>query len=244
MKITTEVCCGSTVDVFAAYQNGADRVELNSALFLGGLTPSFAAVKASASLDIPVICMVRTRGGGFCYDQGEQEMMMADARLFLEENIAGLAFGFLNADGTVNEKATKRMVDLIHRFHKQAVFHRAFDVTPDPYQAMETLISLKVDRVLTSGQKPTALEGLPLLEKLREKYGDKIEILPGSGINANNAQRFIEKGFTQLHSSCKAYKSDPTSKAGVSFRYMDNDNYEVVDGHLVASFVEAVKKAE
>ena len=164
--------------------------------------------------------------------------MMEDARIFLENGADGIVFGFLKENREIDIDNTARMAELVHRYGKEAVFHRAFDVTPGPEQAMERLIAHKVDRVLTSGQKRTALEGISLIRKLQKRYGKDIQILPGSGINAENALRILkETGVSQLHSSCKSYLTDLTTTAGeVSYSYLagsHQNDYDVVDKYLV-----------
>ena len=248
MKKIIEVCAGSYQDCMAAYRGKADRVELNSALSVGGLTPSVSALKkVKEETTLKVICMVRPRAAGFCYDEDDEMIMMEDARLLLDNGADGIAFGFLNEDGSVKVDKTKEMIDLIHSYHKEAVFHRAFDVCPDPYQAIETLIKLKADRILTSGQKAKAYDGKDLIKDLQEKYGDKIELLAGSGVNASNACMLMEyTGIYQVHSSCKAYLSDPTtSNNGVSYAYLDADHemdHDVVDEGLVKKLVDVIKQ--
>ena len=248
MKKIIEVCAGSYQDCMAAYHGKADRVELNSALSVGGLTPSVSALKkVKEETTLKVICMVRPRAAGFCYDEDDEMIMMEDARLLLDNGADGIAFGFLNEDGSVKVDKTKEMIDLIHSYHKEAVFHRAFDVCPDPYQAIETLIELKADRILTSGQKAKAYDGKDLIKDLQEKYGDQIELLAGSGVNASNASMLMEyTGIHQVHSSCKAYLNDPTtSNNGVSYAYLDADHemdYDVVDEGLVKKLVDVIKQ--
>ena len=128
MKGLLEICCGSFEDVKTAWQNGADRVELNSALYLGGLTPSTAnLICAKEQCSIPIVTMVRPRGGGFCYSQDEYETMLLDARILLEHGADGIAFGFLTEDHAIHRNRTQEMIDLIHSVGKEAVFHRAFD---------------------------------------------------------------------------------------------------------------------
>ena len=236
-----EICAGSYQDCITAFKAGAKRVELNSALSAGGLTPSIAALRrVKKETSLKVICMVRIRAAGFCYDSQDIELMLEDAKFLLENGADGIAFGFLNEDGTIYEKATRQMINLIHSYHKEAVFHRAFDITKDPYQAIETLINLKCDRILTSGQKSKAMQGMELIKDLQEKYGQKIEILAGSGMNHKNIQEM--KHYTkikQVHSSCKGYRIDPTtSNDSVSYSYIDNTNqYDVVDFDLVEKLV-------
>ena len=236
-----EICAGSYQDCITAFKAGAKRVELNSALSAGGLTPSIAALRrVKKETSLKVICMVRIRAAGFCYDSQDIELMLEDAKFLLENGADGIAFGFLNEDGTIYEKATRQMINLIHSYHKEAVFHRAFDITKDPYQAIETLINLKCDRILTSGQKSKAMQGMELIKDLQEKYGQQIEILAGSGMNHKNIQEM--KHYTkikQVHSSCKGYRIDPTtSNDSVSYSYIDNTNqYDVVDFDLVEKLV-------
>ena len=178
MKRIIEICCGSYEDALAAYKGNADRIELNSALFLGGLTPSVSSlVLTKKNTDLKVIVMIRNRGAGFNYNNIEFEVMMNDAKIMLENDADGIAFGFLDEDKEIDVDKTKQMVELIHSYNKKAVFHRAFDCTNDPYASIEKLIELKVDRILTSGKKSKAVEGKELLKNLQEKYGEDIEIL-------------------------------------------------------------------
>ena len=241
MEFVIEICAGSYQDCITAYKGGAQRVELNSALSVGGLTPSIATLKrVKKETFLKVICMVRIRAAGFCYDKEDIELMLEQAKLLLENGADGIAFGFLNEAGTIHKTATKQMIDLIHFYHKEAVFHRAFDITKDPFQAIETLIDLKCDRILTSGQKSKAMQGVELIKELQEKYGQQIELLVGSGMNHTNIQEM--KNYTkikQVHSSCKGYRIDPTtSNDSVSYSYIDHTNqYDVVELDLVEKLV-------
>ena len=170
MKYTLEICAGSYYDALEACKGQADRIELNSALHLGGLTPSLASlILTKTSTDLKVICMVRPRGGGFCYGEADTQTMYADAKLLLENGADGIAFGFLNEDYTIDIPKTEHMVSIIKQYNKEAVFHRAFDCTDDPYSSIETLIKLKIDRVLTSGQRNKAMEGKELIKDLQSK---------------------------------------------------------------------------
>lgn len=247
MKNVIEVCAGSYADCLAAEKGGATRVELNSALSVGGLTPTLATLKrVKKETSLKVICMDRPRAAGFCYDENDTTIMMDDAKVLLENGADGIAFGFLKEDGQVDVVKTKTMCDLIHSYGKEAVFHRAFDVTPDPFAAMESLIACGVNRVLTSGQKAKAIDGISLIGELQKKYGDKVEILAGSGMNATNAMEMIEKtGIHQVHSSCKGYETDPTTeKNGVTYAYLTEPHamdYDVVREELVRNLCEVVK---
>lgn len=246
MKTTVEICTGSYADCMAAFHGGAERVELNSALSVGGLTASVAVLRCvKKETTLKVICMVRPRAGGFCYDEAETKIMMEEARLLLENGADGIAFGFLHADGTVHRERTLQMSELIHSSGKEAVFHRAFDVTKDPFQAMEVLLSCKIDRLLTSGQRAKAMQGAELIAQLQDRFGDRIEILAGSGVNAQNAGELLARtGIRQVHSSCKGYRLDPTTASEhVSYAYLDDAHameYDVVEETLVRALIDAL----
>ena len=172
MERIIEICCGSYEDALNAYYGRAKRIELNSALHLGGLTPSIASLKLTKkNTNLKIITMIRPRGAGFCYNDIEFEVMKEDARCMLENKADGIAFGCLNQDGSINEKQTKEMIDIIKEYQGEVVFHRAFDCVADPYASIELLIHLGVDRILTSGLKPKAMDGKELIkERHRHRY--------------------------------------------------------------------------
>ena len=239
-----EVCAGSVQDCINAQLGGADRVELNSALHLGGLTPSLAMLKlVKEKTSLKVICMDRPRAAGFCYDDVEIETMFEDAKILLENGADGISFGFLNSDATINVTETKKMVELIHQYQKEAVFHRAFDCVDDPMHAVKQLIDCGVDRILTSGLQPTAMQGASVLEKLQSEFGNQIELLAGSGINANNIRALKEQtGLHQFHGSCKEWCKDPTTTVGnVSYAYHESDDYDCVSLEKVRSIVQELR---
>ena len=233
-----EICCGSYEDALIAYQGGACRVELNSALYLGGLTPSLGSLILTKKLPgLKVIAMVRCRGAGFCYSREEFAQMMLDAKLLLEHGADGLAFGFLQADARLDLPKIRQMITLIHSYHKEAVFHRAIDVSDNLLKNAKILTNLGVDRILTSGGYPKAIDGL---ETLAELLSYDVEILAGSGISAENVQAFKEIGITQVHASCRAFVNDPTTSGQhVNFAYLDN-NYERVSLSKVTALRRAI----
>lgn len=247
MDTTVEICAGSYEDCLSAQTAGANRVELNSALWLGGLTPSIATLRlARQALNIPIIAMVRPRGAGFCYSVAETEVMFADAQELLAAEADGLAFGFLRADATIDVELTRRMVTLIHSASKEAVFHRAFDVVPDPQAALETLIACGADRVLTSGQKPSAIAGASRIAELQKQAAGRIEILAGAGITAQNAKEFLNQtGISQVHASCRGYQKDPTTQGReVTYAYLEGshaDSFDCVSLELAQALVSAVR---
>src|SRR5699024_2443555 len=163
-----EICCGSYEDVLAAYNGGAKQIELNAALALGGLTPSLASLTLTKRhTDLKVICMVRPRGGGFCYREKDFDVMRADCQYLLANRDDRIAFGFLNLDLTIDKIRTQKMINLIHQYKKEAVFHRAIDVVNDYEASIEGLIELNIDRILTSGQKEKAPQAVERLASIQ-----------------------------------------------------------------------------
>ena len=205
--IKIEICCGSAEDVLSCAGAGVHRVELNSALELGGLTPSIGALRlARESSDIEIITMLRPRGGDFCYSDKEFDTMLADLHLLLENGADGIAFGILTADRELDSERCKIILDKMDKYGKckEAVFHMAFDVsTTDDLEMLSLLETLGFARVLTRGRADSAALGMDNLKKyiehIEQKAG-KLEILPGGGIRPNNADEIIKKtGADQLH---------------------------------------------
>lgn len=223
-----EICCGSYYDAICAIKGGARRIELNSALTLGGLTASTATLQLIKQYDatLQVISMVRPRAAGFCYSDLEFRVMKEECKELLCKGADGIAFGCLTPDASLDLEKNKELIAIIHASGKEAVFHRAFDCCSNPFQTIEQLIELGVQRVLTSGLAPKALEGKAILKELQKNYGHEIEILAGSGVNASNALELIqETGIYQVHSSCKDYQCDPTTNA-------NNVSYSIYTGEL------------
>ncbi|MFV0379371.1 MAG: copper homeostasis protein CutC [Anaerorhabdus sp.] len=229
-NIKLEICCGTIDDVLVAKEFDIDRIELNSALKLGGLTPSLATfLSAKRITNIPILCMVRPRGAGFNYSHSQFEIMLEDAEILLKNGADGIVFGFLNDDNTINIEWTKKMTDLIKKYSKEAVFHKAFDLTPDLFKACETLIDCKVDRILTSGGNFESLnEGLDNLNKLVNNYSDNIEILVCGGIRGHNVVNVINSTeCTQVHAAAK-------------IELNDNGNYFAVSKKNIESIIKAL----
>lgn len=205
MKV--EICCGCLNDCELAYQYHADRIELNSALELGGLTPTVSTLKNAIRIThhkLPILCMVRPRTAGFVYTEFDMMNMFDEAKELLENGADGIVFGFLHEDTTINVEKTKEMVDFIHSYGKEAVFHKAFDECLDQERAIQQLIECKVDRILTGGGKVDIEEGCRHISKLREKYGHLIELLPGGGVRPTNITKLLEiSGCDQIHMTAK-----------------------------------------
>ena len=203
MKRIVEVCAGSYQDCLAAYRGGAQRAELNSALSVGGLTPSVAALRrAKQETSLKIICMVRPRAGGFCYSPFEFDAMLRDAAFFMEHGAAGIAFGILTEDGRVDKPRCRRLMAEVGQ--GESVFHRAFDAAAgDPLEMAEKLAELGVTRLLSSGRAADALTGAPLLRQVAERFAGRVQLLPGGGVRESNAAEIVRlTGCTQLHFSC------------------------------------------
>jgi copper homeostasis protein len=185
-----EICIDSIAGVHAANSAGAHRVELCANLLEGGITPSRGMIHQARKIGgIKLHVIIRPRGGDFLYDDDEFAIQEADIDAAKAESADGVVIGLLSADGTIDIPRTRA---LVARARPLAVtFHRAFDMTPDPFAALDTLISLGVERVLTSGQEASVLEGLPLITELVRRAGDKIIVMPGGGITARNVQRIV-----------------------------------------------------
>jgi len=200
-----EICTTSYQSAINAQESSAHRIELCSELSVGGITPSFGLIKqVIEALSIPVNVLIRPRSGNFTYSKAEFDIMKHDIQLCKDLGCSGIVSGILNADNTIDVKRTKELI----QFSKPLsfTFHRAFDWTPNPIQALEQLIDLGVQRILTSGQESTAKEGLELLQQLKKKANNRISILPGGGINSENAILFKNAGFSEIHASASTIK--------------------------------------
>ncbi|HEY4536843.1 MAG TPA: copper homeostasis protein CutC [Erysipelothrix sp.] len=234
--VIVEVCATSLNDCLVAEKVGAHRIELNQALHLGGLTPSYGLVKqVQAYCGLPIIVMIRARGAGFCYSETEFAVMYEDAKALLELGVAGLAFGFLTDECTIDKARTQKFVSLCHAYGKQAVFHRAFDRTRDPFAAIETLIDLRVDRILTSGLAPSAYQGMALLKTLQKRYSKHIELCVAAGINETNVAEIVQTTqINQVHGSFKSWQHDPTTESNHISQALDAaGHYEYADAKKI-----------
>lgn len=180
-----EICANSATSCIEAQRGGANRVELCAAIPEGGTTPSLGEIViARKSITIPLNVIIRPRSGDFLYNENEFEAMLLDIEAAKKAGADGVVFGCLLADGSIDIARNKILIE--HSTGLSATFHRAFDVCKDPYAAMEQLIELKFDRILTSGQQATALQGSELIAKLITKANGRITIMPGCGINEQN----------------------------------------------------------
>jgi copper homeostasis protein len=185
-----EICVDSIAGVRAAKAAGAGRVELCADLLEGGITPSRGMIRQAKTIaGIGLNVMIRPRGGDFLFDDDEFATMRSDIETAKAEGADGVVIGLLSATGEIDIARTRELIALARPL--SVTFHRAFDMTPDPFRALEALIELGVDRVLTSGQEASVLEGLPLIVELIERAGDRVLIMPGGGITARNIDRIL-----------------------------------------------------
>ncbi len=238
--ILLEICCGSADDVIEAARGGANRVELNSNLFQGGLTPTVGTLRVvKQRVSIPVMTMVRPRAGGFCYTEAEYAVAQADARVLLENGADGLVFGFLHEDGTIDTERTRELVKIAEG--RPCVFHRALDVVPDWKRALDQLIELGVTRVLTSGQQSDVFFALDTIREMIEYVDGAIEILPGAGITLENVQKVVDAtGCRQVHLARHRAMPDPSVNNNRSIYYggalyPPEDRFDVTDRDYVAA---------
>ncbi len=250
-RVLLEVCCGSADDVIQAHRAGADRAELNSDLFHGGLTPTLGElIVAKRETGMKIMAMVRPREGGFCYTDGEFATAVEDAKLLLAHGADGLVFGFLHQDGTLDEGRTRVLTELAQGAGKESVFHRAIDVVPDWRAALDTLIRLGVTRVLTSGQEPDVSLGTATVRDMIGYAAGRIEILPGAGITARNMDRVItETGCGQIHLAAHRQAADPSVNNNRSIYYggclyPPEDRFQVIDGSCIGGMVSRLRDRE
>lgn len=223
-----EVCCGDLQSVRAAIEGGAHRVELCEALELDGLTPSEAMMESAIGMGIPVQVLIRVREGDFVYSKDEICKMRNDIRLARKLGAAGVVIGALMPDGSIDEEAIRCMMDEAEGL--SVTFHRAFDVCHEPEEALEKIISLGCHRLLTSGQATTAEQGIPMLKKLVEQADGRIIIMPGAGVNPQNASRILEEtGALEIHGSLRrnGHTSAELVRATLNNRHFSEQSFTI-----------------
>jgi len=202
-KYIIEIATSDFGTTKSAVEGGADRIELCANLAEGGTTPSYGQVKkCREAFRVELYPIIRTRGGDFLYTDEEFEIMLRDAILCKELNCDGIVTGLLNTDGSIDIKRTAKLAEAAYPLG--LTFHRAFDRCRDPFEAMEQLIKIGCERILTSGQQPSAPDGIELIAELNKKADERIVIMPGSGVRKDNIKMLAEKtGCTEFHSSLR-----------------------------------------
>ena len=244
-EIRIEACVNSVESAIEAGIGGADRVELCDNLFDGGTTPSIGAIDAAHTrLDIDLNVMIRPRGGDFLYSDLELDIMKADILAVQAAGADGVVFGMLKADGTVNVEQVRQLVELAGSM--STTFHRAFDMCADPFAALEDLIAPGIDRVLTSGQRPSAMEGAALIKELVDVAGQRIIVMPGVGIDETNIAHLIELTGAREYHVLAERPVDSGMKFQNPFVFMGSDPEQpeferpVTDSEAIRAIVEAV----
>lgn len=210
-RVLLEACVDSVESALAAQAGGADRVELCEDLLEGGTTPSTGMIEVCRErLRIPMHVLVRPRGGDFVYTDIELEVMQRDIAVARRVGAAGVVFGALQPDGTIDVERTRALMAVSRPM--SVTFHRAFDFTPDADAALDTLMQLGVERVLTSGQAPTAVLGLQTLQRLVTRAEGRIAILAGGGLSEENIAKVAEStGIREVHVRATALLESPAS---------------------------------
>lgn len=223
-----EICAGSVESAIAARDGGAARIELCAALEIGGTTPSAGLIAEARKIEgIVLNVIIRPRGGDFLYNEHEAACMEQDIRTCRQLGADGVVIGALTAEGDIDTALCKRLIDAADGM--SITFHRAFDMCRDPKRALEELIAIGCDRVLTSGQAATAEAGLPLLKELVQQAAGRISIMPGCGVNSGNAARILQAtGATEIHASARKNVGSGIlfRHSGVSMGTPGSDEYE------------------
>lgn len=204
MPYIIEIATSDFETTKAAVEGGADRIELCANLDEGGTTASYGTIyQCRESFDVLLYPIIRPRGGDFLYSDDEYEIILHDVKLCKQLGCDGIVIGLLNADGTIDIKRTATISEIAYPMG--VTFHRAFDRCRDPFEALEQLIKTGCERILTSGQRPTAPEGVEMITALNNKADHRITVMPGSGVRKENIKMLAEKtGCTEFHSSLRS----------------------------------------
>ncbi|MDR1742414.1 MAG: copper homeostasis protein CutC [Dysgonamonadaceae bacterium] len=225
-----EICANSVASCVEAQKGGAYRVELCAAIPEGGTTPSYGEIAlARELLHIKLQVIIRPRGGDFLYSPIEHKAMLKDIEIARKLGADGIVIGCLTPKGDVDTLRTRELTDAAEGL--SITFHRAFDMTRNAHDSLEQIISLGCKRVLTSGQQPKAEQGIPLLKELVRQAGNRIVVMPGSGINETNIEKIAtETGAQEFHISARSpyksrmeYRNPAVSMGGANIRI---DEYE------------------
>jgi copper homeostasis protein len=203
MSHIIEIATSDFITTQAAVHGGADRIELCANLKEGGTTPSLGMIQQCRHLfGIEIYPIIRPRGGDFLYTEEEFAIMINDIKKCKEADCDGVVTGFLNTDGSIDIERTAEVVKIAYPM--KVTFHRAFDRCKDPFEALEKLIACGCTRILTSGQKPAAMDGVKLISELTKAAANRITIMPGSGVRKENIKELAKlTGCTEFHSSLR-----------------------------------------
>ena len=226
-KYIIEIATSDFVTTRSAVEGGADRIELCANLAEGGTTPSFGTIKQCRErFGVALFPIIRPRGGDFLYTKDEYEIMLQDVRLCKQFGCDGVVIGLLNMDGNIDVVRTAQLIEAAYPLG--VTFHRAFDRCKEPFEALEQLIEIGCERILTSGQQPSVVDGVDLVAELNKVSDDRIIIMPGSGVREENIKMLAEKtGCTEFHSSLRGKERSKMEFVHEAFRdsgesYMNN----------------------
>lgn len=244
-RVLVEVCIASVSDARVAEAGGADRVELNAALELHGLTPSPGTlIDSRDATALPMIAMLRPRPGGFRYDEHEFRVMLHDAQWLVQHGADGIAFGVLTSDKRVDAERCDELIGRARSLGKPLregfIFHRAFDAIPDRAVALEELIRLGFRRIMTSGGALSAMEGAKEIAKLIHLAHGRIEVLPAGGIRSTNVRQLVAATHCdQVHASVRTIRADGSIEELPKIASPLNARHWVTDPRLLAELVSA-----
>lgn len=245
---TLEVCCGDILSVANAQAGGASRIELCSALELGGVTPSFGMIgEAQKIFSGKIHVLIRPRGGNFFYTASEGKVMVSDIVEAGKLGIDGVVIGALLPGGyEIDVPLCRDMIDAARHYGMKVTFHRAFDRTASPFSMFQQIIDLRVDYLLTSGCAPTAFEGIETLKELNRINDSRIKIIAASGVNPENAKTILDvTGINEIHASARNKKTSHTpSQSGSSVKMgtMDSDETFITSAETVSRIIRNINR--
>jgi copper homeostasis protein len=226
-KFIIEIATSDFSTTKSAVEGGADRIELCANLAEGGTTPSYGTIKqCREAFSVSLYPIIRPRGGDFLFTKDEFEIMLQDVKFCKQLGCDGIVIGLLNMDGTIDIARTAALIEAAYPLG--VTFHRAFDRCKDPFEALEQLIEIGCERILTSGQKPSVVDGIELVAELNKKAGERIIIMPGSGVRIENIKMLAEKtGCLEFHSSLRGKERSKMEFVHEAFKdsgesYMNN----------------------
>ena len=242
IKYMVEIATSDFITTAAAVEGGAQRIELCANLAEGGVTPSQGIIRqCREKFQVLLYPIIRPRGGDFLYTNDEFRIMLQDVQFCKQLGCDGVVIGLLNEDGSIDIKRTSAMVEAAYPLG--VTFHRAFDRCRDPFEALEQLISIGCERILTSGQKPSAPDAIELIASLNKTADDRIIIMPGSGVRKDNVKELADKtGCVEFHSSLRGKTKSKMQFIHPAFASSEEsytNNY--IDPAEVKAFIEALK---
>ncbi|MBT5072727.1 MAG: copper homeostasis protein CutC [Kordiimonadaceae bacterium] len=236
-QITFEVCVDTITGAMDAVRNGADRLELCDALGIGGATPSAGLMQRAAKLGVPIYAMIRPRGGDFIFNFEDMDVMLHDIDTCRKYGMAGIVIGATHENGALDIAKLARLIEQADGMG--VTLHRAFDVTPDTSEALEQAIDLGIERILTSGQRETAIEGVLKIKSVIDEAAGRISIMPCSKINPSNVESLFKLiSVSEIHSSCRTLVGSPYTENAPSMAPGDDFSRHITDPKKVKALAD------